>query len=436
MTWSTVPIPDDRCACAATWDDGTESMLPYWHLTACELVKGDTLSELVIAVVLSAAWILFLFSMLASTADEYMVPNLERLSHLLNLSPNVAGVTILAFGNGAPEFFTLLAALSSGHGQVAVGSLLGGGMFITTVVLGSVAIIAPFNPYRRPLVRDVGFYLAGVVLLGIVGLDDKVTFAESISMIILYATYIVTVVVGRGVHQRCFKTSKGTLVALSGGLLTGSDSPPMASGGGERVSGTLGVTITDHPCDRGLETCNASTCSDGVHGRASLPPLVAGSLGGCGPDVNQDLPILPMGAETSARASSLCGSSPRERGRSGSAISPYGGSLHQRGRSGFSAATLRALESLVNDTIGTAAASSLTTLEARAAVAPPAVATTATTAAATAATPATSSGVAAVARLKQVLAWLCEFANWEEKGTLARLGYPLELLFILARDLT
>jgi sodium/potassium/calcium exchanger 6 len=32
--------------------------------------------------------------------------------------------------------------------------------------------------------------------------------------------------------------------------------------------------------------------------------------------------------------------------------------------------------------------------------------------------------------------WLATFSNWAEKGTLARLAYPLELVFILARDLT
>ena len=67
------------------------------------------------------------------------MPNLERLSDSLKLSPNVAGVTLLALGNGAPDFFTSYAAYqSSKTAGIGVGSLLGGGVFIVSLVLGAV----------------------------------------------------------------------------------------------------------------------------------------------------------------------------------------------------------------------------------------------------------------------------------------------------------
>jgi hypothetical protein len=168
-----------RChaATARTPDSG---YVPYSRWANCNLECVPAL-----AIVFAVIWLFFLFSVLATTADVYMVPVLERLAEQLRLSPNVAGVTILAFGNGGPEFFTLFAAFSAGNGAVAIGSLLGGGMFITTVVLGTVCLIAPFRPHRRPLLRDVAFYLAGVITVWYAARDDKITLQEALTMAVL-----------------------------------------------------------------------------------------------------------------------------------------------------------------------------------------------------------------------------------------------------------
>ena len=48
--------------------------------------------------------------LLASTADLYLSPALERITLRLGLSESLAGVTLLAFGNGAPDVFTSIAA--------------------------------------------------------------------------------------------------------------------------------------------------------------------------------------------------------------------------------------------------------------------------------------------------------------------------------------
>jgi Ca2+/Na+ antiporter len=81
--------------------------------------------------------LLFLFYVLANTADRYLVPALNQLSDFFKLSPNVAGndnttnqplylhictvgvgVTLLAFGNGAPDVFTSFSSFKNGDGAV------------------------------------------------------------------------------------------------------------------------------------------------------------------------------------------------------------------------------------------------------------------------------------------------------------------------------
>jgi solute carrier family 24 (sodium/potassium/calcium exchanger), member 6 len=48
------------------------------------------------------------------------------------MSESLAGVTLLALGNGAPDVITALAASGSEDGGIflAVGALMGGGLFI------------------------------------------------------------------------------------------------------------------------------------------------------------------------------------------------------------------------------------------------------------------------------------------------------------------
>ena len=50
---------------------------------------------------------------LGSTADNFLMPQLHYLSEMLRLSPDVAGVTLLAFGNGAPDVFSAIALATS-----------------------------------------------------------------------------------------------------------------------------------------------------------------------------------------------------------------------------------------------------------------------------------------------------------------------------------
>ena len=77
----------------------------------------------------------------------------HRLSH------NIAGVTILAFGNGAPDIFSSLAGVGNDRPELVFGELFGAGMFVTTVVAGAICLLRPFHLMKRPFLRDLTFYL-------------------------------------------------------------------------------------------------------------------------------------------------------------------------------------------------------------------------------------------------------------------------------------
>lgn len=56
--------------------------------------------------------LIFVISMylLGSTADEYLVNSLQFISQKLRLSETLAGVTLLALGNGAPDVISSFTA--------------------------------------------------------------------------------------------------------------------------------------------------------------------------------------------------------------------------------------------------------------------------------------------------------------------------------------
>ena len=64
-------------------------------------------------IVAAVLWIAVLFVVLMVGAERFFCPALEVASNFLKLPPNVAGATLLSLGNGAPDLFTQLAAITS-----------------------------------------------------------------------------------------------------------------------------------------------------------------------------------------------------------------------------------------------------------------------------------------------------------------------------------
>lgn len=88
------------------------------------------------------------FHLLSSTAENYLSPALTNLSNKLGLSETLAGVTLVAIGNGAPDVIVAItAAQGGGHKDddddgisFTIGSIFGAGLFVTTMCLSLVLV--------------------------------------------------------------------------------------------------------------------------------------------------------------------------------------------------------------------------------------------------------------------------------------------------------
>jgi len=141
-------------------------------------------------------WLALLISMLASTADDYFVPQLEALSERLGLQEDVAGVTLLALGNGMPDVMTACSSVNKANDlPLTMGEFLGAANFIIVFVFACVLLAAPGRTTvdAWPFLRDSSMYLLVVIFMLFVTWDGQISLLESIAFFGFYGIYLAVV---------------------------------------------------------------------------------------------------------------------------------------------------------------------------------------------------------------------------------------------------
>ncbi|MBN3311802.1 NCLX protein, partial [Atractosteus spatula] len=305
---------DRRCTFVQSTPDCTQDdgFIDYLQGVFCHFPH----QLLPLAILLDVFWLLFLFMALGITASKFFCPNLSAISTSLRLTHNVAGVTFLAFGNGAPDVFSAVAAFthprtaglaigalfdgeaaqycahtgerqlciqedvgigkptrsksvvgqarvrSREHGQrenpeeaVKIRSRVRGrhkprggletsrnsssaGIFVTTVVAGSVALVKPFTVASRPFLRDVVFYMVAVFWTFLILFRGRVSLGESLGYLSLYLVYVFTVIVSAYIYNRQKQR-------LNGPLQNGTPGPDLVSDSDEEIPNFLNQNIQD-----------------------------------------------------------------------------------------------------------------------------------------------------------------------------------------------
>ncbi|CAG9322350.1 unnamed protein product [Blepharisma stoltei] len=132
---------------------------------------------------------------LGTIADQYFSPSLSYIASKLKLSPTLAGITLLAFGNGAPDVFSSILAAQKLKIFLALGALFGGALFVNSVVLYFVVIEGgESHIVLSKLFRDAGFLLLTVSTILIYGLIGEISLFQACLFPLLYTVYVCIVI--------------------------------------------------------------------------------------------------------------------------------------------------------------------------------------------------------------------------------------------------
>ena len=132
--------------------------------------------------------ILLLFLLLSSTSDLFLGSSITKIVEIFNINQNIAALTLIAFGNGAPDIIPSLVASSDSEGvEFSLGNILGISMFATSFVLGIVVYFGKeIEISPRMFNRDLILYIISLIFITIIGINGKIHFIESLGFIIIY----------------------------------------------------------------------------------------------------------------------------------------------------------------------------------------------------------------------------------------------------------
>ena len=181
--------------CNGTIDGGIVDYLSFEYCTMSSDSRG--IGTMILLIIL-----IYSFLIISNIADDYFAPITGAIGDMFGVSHNVAGVTFLAFGNGANDISASIAAIRAGGNKtlLGIGSLLGGATFDPIVISAVIALVChgktKLDIARRPFMRDCLFLCIAVSYVLFITQNGNVSLFEAISMWIIYLIYVLIVVLG------------------------------------------------------------------------------------------------------------------------------------------------------------------------------------------------------------------------------------------------
>jgi len=121
---------------------------------------------------------------------RFLVEGAVSLAETLGMSEAVIGLTIVAVGTSMPELVTSVIAARKGHGDVALGNIVGSNIFNILGILGVTAVIVPLPVPPEIAAFDIWVMLAATLLLMLFARTGwRIGRREGTLLLIAYAVY-------------------------------------------------------------------------------------------------------------------------------------------------------------------------------------------------------------------------------------------------------
>ena len=125
---------------------------------------------------------------------EFLVKGASRIAAILQISPLIIGLTIVAYGTSAPEMFVSTMSSFSGQGDIAMGNVVGSNICNVLLILGLSALVTPLTVTKQIIRSDVPIMIGVSALLLIFCLDGKLSRVDGLILLVGGITYTLSLI--------------------------------------------------------------------------------------------------------------------------------------------------------------------------------------------------------------------------------------------------
>lgn len=121
--------------------------------------------------------LIFGFVILIKGAD-WLVEGASSVASNFKVSKQLIGLTIVAFGTGAPELAVSISSLASGNADMLLGNVLGSNIINILLLIGVAALISPIKINRSTISKELPLLLLTSIGLVFLFLDTLISGAD------------------------------------------------------------------------------------------------------------------------------------------------------------------------------------------------------------------------------------------------------------------
>lgn len=121
---------------------------------------------------------------------QFVVNSAKFIAAAFGMSETLIGLTVVAFGTSLPELVTSIVASKKGENELAVGNVVGSNIFNMMFILGLSAALHPIT-VNFACMTDFAILIVASIMVFIFALNNKITRAEGIVMILFYIASVV-----------------------------------------------------------------------------------------------------------------------------------------------------------------------------------------------------------------------------------------------------
>lgn len=127
-------------------------------------------------------------------SSQFIVNSAQYFSKSLGISLSLVGVLIIGLGNCFPETYFSVISARKGNGWMVLGDLMGSVIVCATLVLGVVAIVAPFEikNFSPFIIARIFLIIASIFFLIVIRKGKSFTKKEGLILLSIYIIFLLT----------------------------------------------------------------------------------------------------------------------------------------------------------------------------------------------------------------------------------------------------